>query len=84
MLPVVPVLWLFSDNFWYLLAVQAVGGLVWAGFSLSTGNFLYDLRPGPRLARDMAVHNVLASIGVFIGAVLGAISLPSCPRRGSR
>src|SRR5680860_89256 len=51
MIPVVPALWVVSTNFWYLLAVQAVGGLAWAGFSLSAGNFLYDLRPGARHGR---------------------------------
>jgi MFS family permease len=82
MIPVVPALWLFSGNFWYLMIVQAFGGLVWAGFSLSAGNFLYDLRPGPRLARDMAVHNVLASIGVFTGAILGGYLASRLPPGG--
>lgn len=82
MIPIVPALWLFSTNFWYLLAVQAIGGLAWAGFSLSAGNFLYDLRPGPRLARDMAVHNVLASIGAFAGALLGGYMATHLPSDG--
>lgn len=70
-IPFVPALWLVSTNFWYLLAVQALGGLAWAGFTLSAGNFLYDLLPGRRLARDMAVHNMLASAGIFAGALTG-------------
>ncbi|MGH8503324.1 MAG: MFS transporter [Gammaproteobacteria bacterium] len=82
LIPIVPALWLFSTNFWYLLAVQALGGLAWAGFSLSAGNFLYDLRPGPRLARDMAVHNVLASIGIFAGALLGGYMATHLPDSG--
>lgn len=82
MIPVVPALWLFSANFWYLLAVQAFGGLAWAGFSLSAGNFLYDLRPGPRLARDMAVHNVLAAIGTFGGALSGGYLATHLPGDG--
>jgi MFS family permease len=32
MIPIMLALWLFSKNFWYLLVVQALGGLVWAGF----------------------------------------------------
>jgi hypothetical protein len=46
MIPTAPLLWLISKNFWYLLAVQAFGGLVWAEFTLSAGNLLYDMRPG--------------------------------------
>jgi MFS family permease len=70
-LPILPVLWLFSTNYVYLLAVQALSGLVWAGYSLSASNYLYDLIPGERRATQMALHNVLASVGVFCGAMVG-------------
>jgi MFS family permease len=70
-IPFFPSLWLVSGNFWYLLALQAVGGLVWAGFSLSAGNFVYDLVPSPKRATYVAYHNVLMGIGVFIGAMFG-------------
>lgn len=67
----VPLLWLFSTYFPYLLLIQAVSGLAWAGFSLSAGNFLYDLVPSPKRATFIAYHNVLANLGVFCGALLG-------------
>jgi MFS family permease len=70
-IPFFPSLWLVSDNYWYLLALQAVGGLVWAGFSLSAGNFVYDLVPSPKRATYVAFHNVLVGSGVFIGAMIG-------------
>jgi hypothetical protein len=49
---------------------------------LSAGNFIYYLRPGPRLARDMAVHNVLASVGVFVGAVIDGYLAAHLPLDG--
>jgi len=70
-IPFLPTLWLVSGNYWYLLGVQAVAGLAWAGFSLSAGNFVYDLVPSPKRATYVAYHNVLMSIGVFCGALLG-------------
>lgn len=70
-IPFFPSLWLISSNYWYLLALQTTGGLVWAGFNLSAGNFVYDLVPSPKRATYVAYHNVLMSIGVFAGAVLG-------------
>jgi len=70
-IPFFPSLWLVSSNYWYLLALQATGGLVWAGFSLSAGNFVYDVVPSPKRATYVAYHNVLMSIGVFVGAMLG-------------
>ncbi len=71
MIPLVPFLWLFSDNFYYLLCTQAFGGFVWAGFSLSASNFLYDLLHVSKRSTYLAVHNVFASIGGFIGAMVG-------------
>ncbi len=70
-IPILPALWLVSTNYIYLLMVQALSGIVWAGFSLSAGNYLYDLIPGAKRATLMAFHNVLASIGIFCGALLG-------------
>jgi MFS family permease len=71
LIPFIPFLWLISPNFYYLLIVQAFGGVIWAGFTLSTSNFLYDLIPQNKRATYMAAHNVLASVGIFIGALLG-------------
>ena len=70
-IPLLPALWLFSTNYWYLIVIQVFGGLVWAGFSLSAGNFIYDLVPSPKRATYVAYHNVLMGVGVFFGAVLG-------------
>lgn len=72
MIPVLPALWLVSDNFWYLLAIQVISGLCWAGFSLSTSNFLYELVPSERRSGYMAFHNVLTALAVFAGGMLGA------------
>jgi MFS family permease len=70
-IPFLPILWTLSTNFWYLVALQALSGLSWAGFSLSAGNFLYDLVAREKRATYMAVHNVIASTGIFAGALLG-------------
>lgn len=71
LIPFLPALWLVSTNYFYLLGVQALSGLVWAGFTLSATNFVFDLTPAERRATLMAVHNVLAAAAVFLGAVLG-------------
>lgn len=71
LIPLIPFLWLLSANYYYLLLVQAFGGIIWAGFSLSASNFLFDLIPQNKRATYMAAHNVLASVGLFFGALLG-------------
>lgn len=71
LIPLIPLLWLFSTNFYYILLVQAFGGVIWAGFTLSASNFLYELIPQNKRATYMASHNVLAGIAIFFGALLG-------------
>lgn len=71
MIPLMPMLWMVSSNFWYLLLVQLLSGLSWAGFTLGAGNFLYDLIARERRATYLAVHNILSSVGIFCGAVIG-------------
>lgn len=78
-IPMMPVLWIVSDNFWYLLCIQALAGLAWGGFNLSAGNLLYDLVPAKQRTTYVAVHNVLAAFGVFIGGMAGAILLHWVP-----
>ena len=70
-IPLFPVLWLVSSNFWYVLGLQMFGGLCWAGFSLSAGNYLYDTMPPTRRAAYTAVHNLLANSAIFVGALFG-------------
>jgi MFS family permease len=70
-IPVMPLLWMFSSNFWYLILVQAVSGFAWAGFTLSASNFVYDLIAPGRRATYLAIHNVIAGVGIFSGAMLG-------------
>jgi MFS family permease len=71
-LPIVPLLWLVSDSFWYLLLAQALSGLSWSGFTLGAGNMLFELVPRTRRAAYVAFHNFGSALGVFGGAMLGA------------
>jgi MFS family permease len=81
-LPFVPSLWLVSDDFWALLVFQALSGLSWSGFTLSVGNLLYELVPQTRRAAYVAFHNVGTAMGVFAGAMLGALLEGILPPRG--
>jgi len=71
LLPLMPLMWIISHNFWYLLLIQALSGLAWAGFTLSASNFLYDLIAREKRATYLAIHNILASAGIFCGALAG-------------
>jgi MFS family permease len=71
MIPVLPLLWIFSTNYIYLLFVQTLAGMAWGGFSLGAGNYVYDLVPPAKRAMYMAFHNVLSSTAVFSGGLIG-------------
>lgn len=72
MIPFVPLLWLFSGDFTYILIIQAVSGLWWSGFTLSTANYLYDIRPHQAdFATYAAMQAGLSAALVFIGSIVG-------------
>jgi MFS family permease len=80
LIPFLPMIWLVSTHYFYILLIQAIGGMLWAGFSLSAGNYLYDLTPANKRATYLAWHNVMASIAVFCGALLGGYLGAHLPR----
>jgi len=72
MMPVLPILWLFSENMLYLLLVQVISGLAWSGFSLSTANYLYDIRPHhTNFAAYAAVQQAVGATAICLGALFG-------------
>lgn len=79
-IPLIPLLWMFSPDFYYLLLVQMVSGVVWSGFSLSTANYLYDIRPHRSdFAVYAAVQSALTAVAVFAGAMLGGMIAAAAP-----
>lgn len=71
-LPTLPMLWLLSANFYYLIGVQLLSGLAWSGFNLSTANYLYDIRPHrSNFAVYAALQSSTGAALVFVGALFG-------------
>ncbi|HET8905096.1 MAG TPA: MFS transporter [Saccharospirillum sp.] len=79
-IPLLPVLWLFSDNLLYLMGVQMLGGAAWAGFTLATSNYLYDLKPNDsEFAGYAAMQSTIGAAAVFIGAISGGYLISWVP-----
>lgn len=79
-LPCLPLLWLVSPDFYYLLLVQIVSGAAWSGFTLSTANFLYDLRPHRTgFAAYAAAQASITAAVVFVGGLAGGFLAASAP-----
>ncbi len=68
---IVPVLWLFSPNIIYLMAIQAYGGFTWAGFSLAASNFMFDAVSPPKRARCVAYQGLINGFSAFAGSLAG-------------
>lgn len=71
LLPVIPLLWLTTTHFYLILAIQVFGGMIWAGFSLSMGNFIFDTVSPAKRAQCIAIYNSGNAVGIFLGASLG-------------
>jgi MFS family permease len=67
-----PVLWLVSDDFYYLLGVQLVAGSAWAALELSTMLALFEAVQDAERTRVLSVFNVANAAAVALGALAGA------------
>lgn len=80
LIPLLPILWMISPDFYYLLFVQMASGFLWSGFSLSTANYLYDIRPHKSdFAVYAAMQSALSASAVFCGAIIGGLIASAAP-----
>ena len=79
LVPFVPILWLLSTVIPpillvpYLLVIEFYSGMAWAGFNLSTGNFIYDAVTRERVGVCFAYENVISATGTVVGATIGGV-----------
>jgi len=71
LIPLIPLLWMFSNSVIYLFIVELFSGFVWAGFNLAVFNFVFDATSAEKRARAYSYYNVLIGISVFMGSTLG-------------
>jgi len=73
LMPLTPILWLFSTNFYYLILIQFYSGIAWAGFELSAFNFVFDTTTPPKRARCVAYYNIINGVLIFLGVTIGSL-----------
>jgi MFS family permease len=71
LLPILPLMWIGIKSFNGVIVVAVLGGLSWAGWAMSSGNFIFDAVSSEKRARCAAYLQVVNSIGVFLGCLLG-------------
>lgn len=67
-----PLLWLVSDSFWWLFALQLFGGAVWAAFELATLLSFFERIPVHGQASVLTVYNLANASAIVAGSVIGA------------
>lgn len=84
--PLLPMGYLLSDHYLFLLTVNFFGGVIWAGLSLGLQNYVFDSLRSQERTRGVALANATNAIGWGIGALTGswlATILPSQVSLGS-
>jgi MFS family permease len=72
-LPILPILWACSTNFWVLFVAQIISGATWSGYNLAIQNFIYDAVTPAKRAKVYAYFSLINGIFIFIaGTVVGA------------
>jgi MFS family permease len=79
LLPIVPLLWLVSNNVYYLVFAQIVSGFAWSGFNLAAVNFVYDASEDQNRTKHIAVYNTITCLATFGGATIGGYLAPHLP-----
>lgn len=72
LIPIIPVLYLLSTNWLLLIGINFVSGLIWPGFSLSLGNYVFDAVHAEDRAKGVAVYSAVNALGAGFGAMVGS------------
>jgi len=67
-----PVLWLFSDRFLYLVALQLLSGTAWAALEFATMLSFFEGIEDRDRARVLSAFNLANASAVAIGALIGS------------
>jgi len=74
-----PMLYLISTTWLFLVLVNFFGGVVWAGLSLGLSNYVFDaVRPADR-AKAVAVSSTVNAIGWAMGTLIGSWLIATVP-----
>jgi len=79
LVPILPMLYLLSTAWSFLVVVNFFGGVVWAGLGLGLNNYVFDaVQPADR-AKAVAVSATVNAIGWALGTLIGSWLISSVP-----
>jgi MFS family permease len=71
-IPIIPILWLFSSNIFYLVVVQIISGAVWSAFDLCSQTIIYRGAVSDLRLRYIVYNKSLTTFSIALGALIGA------------
>jgi MFS family permease len=71
--------WVFSDNFWWLSAVQVIAGIGWAGYGMAAFNYSIEVVSPAKRINSIAYAGVLNAIAISAGSAAGGAVAPLLP-----
>jgi MFS family permease len=85
LIPFVPIVWLISTNYYFLIAAQIFSGFCWGGFNLVSVNFVYDSSESLSRTKYIAFFNSMSGMALCLGALAGGYLVPYLPEiRGNQ
>jgi MFS family permease len=76
---VLPAFWLLSRNVYFLMGIQILAGIFWAGFNLCSSNFIYDSVIPEKRTRCISYFNTFNGIAICAGNLLGGFLATHIP-----
>jgi MFS family permease len=71
LIPILPFSWVFVRSPWHVIPINLLSGILWAGYSLASFNFLLAFTPEDQRARYSALYQLIVTLSLSAGAVLG-------------
>lgn len=73
LIPLVPWGWAISRAPWQVIPAELASGFLWAGYGLSSFNFLLTMMPEDRRERYSALYQIVVTATLAIGAAIGGV-----------
>jgi len=71
LIPLMPVCWAFVTSAWHIIPINIVSGILWAGYSLASFNFLLSISTPENRARYTALLQISVMVATAAGAAVG-------------
>lgn len=77
LIPILPLMWgLWVRQYWHVILIQILGGLLWGGLNLVSFNNLLMQTPQEQRARFSAYYQIIVTLSLSAGAALGSFLIP--------